>query len=173
MATMPFVPGQFEESDQHRKGFDEATHNLLMAELATDRADAARELGTMGRPAAAAYLVAALHDSSSEVRRASAESLGLIGDSAAIAPLSELQERENNGQAPDPTISNAIFAITSRQADLYPTIHAPILLSHEGNGSRHEESQAGRNGKGNLSREQDQRLAQLDEIRIEVETEVS
>ena len=108
MATMPFVPGQFEEADQHRKCFDEATHNLLIAELATDRAAAARELGTMGRPAAAAYLIAR----STIVLRKCVGFCRIArpnGDSAAIGPLSDLQERENNGQAHDPTISNAIF----------------------------------------------------------------
>ena len=116
MATSPSVPDQFEAAEQSPNAFDEVTHKLLTAESPLDRADAARELGMLGRSEAAAYLIAALDDPSAEVRKASAESLGMIGDSDAIAPLSNLLERENHGEQSDPTISHAIFAISNRQA---------------------------------------------------------
>ncbi|HEU4477451.1 MAG TPA: HEAT repeat domain-containing protein, partial [Pyrinomonadaceae bacterium] len=116
MATSPSVPDQFEEAEQSPNAFDEVTHRLLTGESTSDRSDAARELGMLGRSEAAAYLIAALYDSSAEVRKAAAGSLGMIGDSDAIRALNDLQERENNGDQPDSIISEAIFAITNRQA---------------------------------------------------------
>ena len=107
MATSPSVPDQF-EAEQSPSAFDEVTHKLLTGESPLDRVDAARELGMLGRSEAAAYLIAALYDGSAEVRKASAESLGMIGDNDAIGPLNDLQERDNNGEQLDPT-SNAIF----------------------------------------------------------------
>lgn len=120
MAQLSYVPSQPEVGDQ--SGLVEATHDLLMADSAAERAAAARTLGTLGQPAATAYLMASLYDTSREVRQASAESLGLIGDASAIGPLSDLHERESNRQELDATISSAIFAITNRQANQQPSI---------------------------------------------------
>jgi HEAT repeat protein len=109
------IPVQLEQVDQQiYRDFDEATHDLLMADSAAERAAAARKLGTLGSPSATAYLVAALYDISPEVRRAAAESLGHIGDHAAIGPLNDLLARETNGGAQDSAIPQAIHSITTR-----------------------------------------------------------
>ncbi len=84
MAQLSYVPSQPEAGDQCQNGLVEATHDLLMADSAAQRAAAARPLGTLGQPAATAYLMVSLYDTSREVRQASAESLGLIGDASAI-----------------------------------------------------------------------------------------
>src|SRR6185295_5003597 len=70
--------------------FAEATHDLLMDDSPARRAEAAIRLARLGKPLACPYLIASLSDASSEVCRAAAQSLGLIGDSSAIAPLEEL-----------------------------------------------------------------------------------
>ena len=66
--------------------FADASHDLLMADSAFARADAARRLATLARPLAAPYLMAALSDGAREVRQAAVEALGDIGESGAIAP---------------------------------------------------------------------------------------
>jgi hypothetical protein len=114
----PFSLPDSEETDRSSVNFAQATHNLLMDDSETKRAAAARQLGRLGLPSASPYLIASLFDSSPEVRRAAVESLGQVGDSAAIEPLQDLLARETNQGVPKPLVSDAILAIIARQAEL-------------------------------------------------------
>jgi HEAT repeat protein len=104
----------FSEAEPERNSFAEVRTDLLSAESASVRAAAARKLGTIGNPGGIAILIAALHDTSPEVRSAAVESLRLVGDATALGPLTDLQEREDNGSLTRPLILNAIRSITSR-----------------------------------------------------------
>jgi HEAT repeat protein len=76
--------------------FDEATFDLRTADAPAERASAARHLGLIGDRAATPHLVAALEDSTLEVRRAAVEALAEVRDPAAVEPLQALLERERN-----------------------------------------------------------------------------
>jgi HEAT repeat protein len=76
--------------------FDEATFNLRTADAPAERAAAARHLGLVGDKAATPHLVAALEDSTLEVRCAAAGALAEVKDPSAIEPLQALLERERH-----------------------------------------------------------------------------
>ena len=76
--------------------FDETTRQLRTGDSPAERAAAARKLGVVRSPMATAHLIASLHDSAPEVRRASTESLAQLGDPAAIPSLNELLSRETS-----------------------------------------------------------------------------
>ena len=97
--------------------FTEATHDLLMEESATKRAEAAHRLAKLGKPLALPYLIAALSDSSWEVRQAAVESLGSIGDTEAIKPLQDLLSQGNQDALLQEAITQAIHAISGRVAN--------------------------------------------------------
>jgi HEAT repeat protein len=95
--------------------FDETTRDLRTADSPAERAAAARKLGIVGDNLGTAHLVASLYDTVPEVRRAAVESLGQIGDPAAISPLNDLLARETSGLLPEATIRNAINSITLKE----------------------------------------------------------
>ena len=105
--------------------FAEATHDLLMEDSAAKRAAAAHRLASLGRPLASPYLIAALADNAWEVRQAAAESLGLVGDSEAIAPLQDLLSRGNQDALLQQAISHAIHSISTRATKSSPTPAKP------------------------------------------------
>jgi hypothetical protein len=92
--------------------FDEATRDLRTADASAERASAARSLGLARDVAATPHLVAALEDSSPEVRRAAVEALADLRDPEALAPLRSLLEREKDRKVPRGLIRRAIEAST-------------------------------------------------------------
>ncbi|MGH9971629.1 MAG: HEAT repeat domain-containing protein [Pyrinomonadaceae bacterium] len=92
--------------------FDEAIRELRVAESPALRAAAATKLGRVGNTRAAPHLMAALHDSAPEVRKAAVESLGQLGDPAAVWALNDLASRETSPQLPETMIRHAINCIT-------------------------------------------------------------
>ena len=95
--------------------FDETTRDLRTADSPAERAAAAHKLGIVGDTLGTAYLIAGLYDTAPEVRRAAVESLGQLGDPAAISPLNELLAHETSRLLPEATIRNAINSITLRE----------------------------------------------------------
>jgi HEAT repeats len=91
---------------------DEATYDLRTAEAPGERASAARALGSAQDQTATPHLIAALEDSSPEVRRAVIEALAELRDSSAVAPLEALLERERDRKVPHGLIRRAIEAST-------------------------------------------------------------
>lgn len=91
---------------------DEATYDLRTAEAAGERASAARALGSAQDQTATPHLIAALEDSSPEVRRAVIEALAELRDSSAVAPLEALLEHERDRKVPHSLIRRAIEAST-------------------------------------------------------------
>ena len=73
------------------------------------------------------HLVGALSDSAPEVRRASVEALGQIGDPAAIAPLNELLMSETSRQLPEAVIRHAINSIAVTESKNAPVKKKPTL----------------------------------------------
>ena len=108
----------FEQHHHARKAFvdygyfDETTRELRTADSPAERSAAARKLGVVGDSRGAAHLIAALFDSAPEVRRASVESLGQIGDPSALQPLNDLLQRETSRQLPEAVVRHAINSIT-------------------------------------------------------------
>ena len=109
--------------------FAEATHELLLAASPSIRAQAARRLASLGMPLASAYLVAALSDTSWEVRQAAAESLAEIGEPESIkapsrvARLRERRMRSCNSQSP-----RAIQSISARSGQSSATLQTRSAL---------------------------------------------
>lgn len=104
--------------------FDDATRTLRTAESPAERASAARSLGLVRDQSATPHLVAALEDSAPEVRRAAVESLAEVRDSAAVAPLESLRDREKDRRVPNALIQHAIEASVVGRAKAEPT--APV-----------------------------------------------
>ncbi len=90
--------------------FDDATRTLRTAESPGERASAARSLGLVRDQSATPHLIAALEDSSPEVRRAAVESLAEIRDPASVSALEALRDREKNRRIPKALIQHAIEA---------------------------------------------------------------
>jgi HEAT repeat protein len=95
-----------------------AIRDLRIGETTSQRAEAARRLGSARSQLAVSYLVESLSDQAPEVRGAAVEALGEIGDPAAIPPLRELLDRETNPLVNPATISNAIDRIRQTEARL-------------------------------------------------------
>ena len=90
--------------------FDDATRDLRVAESANERAAAARRLSFVRNQEATPHLVAALDDSSPDVRRAAVEALMDLRDPSAIAPLNSLMQTETDRKVPRSLIKHAIDA---------------------------------------------------------------
>lgn len=105
--------------------FDDATRTLRTAEASAERASAARSLGLSRDSASTPHLVAALEDDSPEVRRAAVESLAEVRDSAAVAPLEALRDRERDRKIPKALIQHAIEASVVGRAKAETTTPIP------------------------------------------------
>lgn len=90
--------------------FDDATRDLRIAESPNERAAAARRLSFVHDREATPHLIAALEDSSPDVRRASVEALMDLRDPAAIAPLNSLMQTETDRRVPRSLIKHAVEA---------------------------------------------------------------
>jgi len=88
--------------------FDDATRDLRIADSPNERAAAARRLSFVHDREATPHLIAALDDSSPDVRRAAVEALMDLRDPAAIAPLHSLMQNENDRRVPRNLIQHAI-----------------------------------------------------------------
>lgn len=93
--------------------FDDATHDLRIAESSNERAAAARRLSFVREPEATPHLVGALDDPSPDVRRAAVEALMDLRDPSAIGPLNSLMQTENDRKVPRTLIKHAIDACAS------------------------------------------------------------
>jgi len=85
-----------------------------MEDSAANRVAAARKLAKSGNRSATSYLIAALSDSSLEVRIAAAESLGQLGDLAEMTHLRDLLARGTQNETEQRVISEAIHSIATR-----------------------------------------------------------
>jgi len=113
--------------------FDEATRDLRTADAPAERVSAARTLGLVRDTAATPHLIAALEDSSHEVRRAAVEALAEVRDSQAVAPLEALRDSEKNRKEksrkiPRALIQRAIEACVMGQEKVEAPIAAPIAF---------------------------------------------
>jgi len=97
--------------------FDDATRDLRIADSANERAAAARRLSFVHDREATPHLIAALDDSSPDVRRAAVEALMDLRDPAAIAPLNSLMQNESDRRVPRSLIQHAIESCASSIAD--------------------------------------------------------
>ena len=105
--------------------FEEAARALVSAEAPGERAAAARIIALAGGRAATPHLVAALKDSSADVRRASVEALADLRDPAAVAPLEEMRGRETSRQIPRTLIARAIEACSLEEETPTPDATPP------------------------------------------------
>ena len=111
----PSTDAPTESSPQtFRSDFAQATQDLLMEDSAANRVAAARKLAKSGNRSATSYLIAALSDSSLEVRIAAAESLGQLGDLAEMTHLRDLLARGTQNETEQRVISEAIHSIATR-----------------------------------------------------------
>jgi HEAT repeat protein len=97
--------------------FDDATRDLRIAGSPNERAAAARRLSFVHDREATPHLVAALDDTSPDVRRAAVEALMDLRDPAAIAPLNSLMQNENDRRVPRSLIKHAIESCATSTAD--------------------------------------------------------
>jgi HEAT repeat protein len=115
--------------------FDDATRTMRTAESPAERASAARSLGLVRDDSGTPHLVAALEDSSPEVRRAAVESLAEIRDPSAVAPLEALRDTEKDRNVPLALIQHAIEASVVGRLKVAPAMptadEAPELFDLE------------------------------------------
>ncbi len=90
--------------------FDDATHDLRIAESSNERAAAARRLSFVHDREATPHLIGALDDPAPDVRRAAVEALMDLRDPAAIGPLNSLMQTEDDRKVPRTLIKLAIDA---------------------------------------------------------------
>jgi len=90
--------------------FDEATRDLHIAESPNERAAAARRLSFVRDREATPHLIAALADSSPNVRCAAVEALMDLRDASAIGPLNSLMRNDTDRTVPQSLIKHAIEA---------------------------------------------------------------
>ena len=107
--------------------FDDATRDLRIADSPNERAAAARRLSFVHEREATPHLIAALDDSSPDVRRAAVEALMDLRDPAAIAPLNSLMQNENDRRVPRTLIKHAIESCATSTAD--ESVTMPSLSS--------------------------------------------
>ena len=105
--------------------FDDATHDLRIAESSNERAAAARRLSFVHDSEATPHLIGALDDLAPDVRRAAVEALMDLRDPAAIGPLNSLLQTENDRKVPRTLIKHAIDAC----AISTPAEHASLPAS--------------------------------------------
>jgi len=118
--------------------FDDATHDLRVAESSNERAAAARRLSFVHEREATPHLIGALDDPSPDVRRAAVEALMDLRDPAAIGPLNSLMQTENDRKVPRTLIKHAIDACATSAPSEYsapegssiapPTVPEPSSL---------------------------------------------
>jgi HEAT repeats len=108
--------------------FDDATRDLRIGESPNERAAAARRLSFVHEREATPHLIAALDDSSPDVRRAAVEALMDLRDPAAIAPLNSLMQNENDRRVPRTLIKHAIESCATSIADESVTMPSPASL---------------------------------------------
>lgn len=96
--------------------FDDATRDLRVASSDNERAAAARRLSFVQDREATPHLVGALSDPSPDVRRTAVEALMDQRDPAAISPLNDLLQRENDRKVPRNLIEKAIEACATNSA---------------------------------------------------------
>ena len=101
--------------------FDDATRDLRIAESPNERAGAARRLSFVHDREATPHLIAALEDSSSDVRRAAVEALMDLRDPAAIAALNSLMQNESDRRVPRGLIKHAIESCATTPEEPVPT----------------------------------------------------
>jgi len=101
--------------------FDDATHDLRIAESPNERAAAARRLSFVHESEATPHLIGALDDPSPDVRRAAVEALMDLRDPAAIGPLNSLMQTENDRKVPRTLIKHAIDACATSTPAEYST----------------------------------------------------
>ena len=111
--------------------FDDATRTLRTADSPGERASAARSLGLIRDDSGTPHLVAALEDSSPEVRRAAVESLAEVRDAVAVAPLEALRDREKSRRVPKALIQHAIEASVIGRAKLETPAPQEIVTPSE------------------------------------------
>lgn len=97
--------------------FDDATRDLRIAESPNERAAAARRLSFVHDREATPHLIAALEDSSPDVRRASVEALMDLRDPAAIAPLNSLMQTETDRRVPRSLLKHAVEACATSASE--------------------------------------------------------
>jgi hypothetical protein len=90
--------------------FDDATHDLRIADSSNERAAAARRLSFVHEREATPHLIGALDDPAPDVRRAAVEALMDLRDPAAIGALNSLMQTENDRKVPRTLIKHAIDA---------------------------------------------------------------
>lgn len=88
--------------------FDDATRDLRIGDSPNERAAAARRLSFVHDREATPHLIAALEDSSPDVRRAAVEALMDLRDPAAIAALNSMMQNESDRRVPRSLIKHAI-----------------------------------------------------------------
>ncbi|MGQ0763761.1 MAG: HEAT repeat domain-containing protein [Acidobacteriota bacterium] len=101
--------------------FDDATRDLRIAESPNERAAAARRLSFVHDREATPHLIAALEDSSPDVRRASVEALMDLRDPAAIAPLNSLMQTETDRRVPRSLLKHAVEACATSGSEPTPS----------------------------------------------------
>ncbi len=90
--------------------FEDSTRTLRTADSPAERASAARSLGLVRDESATPHLIAALEDTSPDVRRAAVESLAEVRDPNAVAALESLRDSEKDRKIPKALIQHAIEA---------------------------------------------------------------
>ena len=113
--SVPYNDADIEVSKVSESDYAHAISRLRTADSPAERVAAARKLGTLGDRRATDHLIAALQDGAPEVRRASTESLGQIGDMSAVAPLNDLLLRETSRQLPEAVIKHALNSISAAE----------------------------------------------------------
>jgi len=108
--------------------FEDATRDLRGADSPAERAAAALHLSFVHDRAATPHLIAALEDSSVEVRRAAVEALQDQRDPDAIAPLNKLLKTETDPKLPRALIKKAVEACAT--AGIETQTSAGIDQSH-------------------------------------------
>jgi len=106
--------------------FDDATHDLRIAESSNERAAAARRLSFVHEREATPHLIGALDDPAPDVRRAAVEALMDLRDPAAIGPLNNLMQTENDRKVPRTLIKHAIEACATGPVEDLPPSAASI-----------------------------------------------
>ena len=101
--------------------FDDATRDLRISESSNERAAAARRLSFVRNREAGPHLIAALDDSSADVRRTAVEALMDLRDPSSIAALNSLMQTETDRRVPRSLIKRAIETCATSAPDDFAT----------------------------------------------------